>query len=31
MEILVMIGVVVVIGGFLVYTAYQEGREKNKG
>jgi hypothetical protein len=27
MEILIMIGVVVVIGGFLLFTAYQEGKE----
>jgi hypothetical protein len=28
MEILIMIGVIVVIGGFLFFTAYQEGKEK---
>jgi hypothetical protein len=31
MEILIIIGVIVVIGGFLLFTAYQEGKEKNKG
>jgi hypothetical protein len=30
MEILLIFGVVFVIGGFLLYTSYQEGKEKNK-